>query len=28
MEFRYNHRHQDLFPLVVKQLTRLVPKLL
>ena len=22
MEFRYNHRHQDLFPLVVQQLTQ------
>jgi transposase len=28
MEFRYNHRHQDLFPLGVQQLTNLVPKLL
>ena len=26
MEFRYNHRHQDLFPLVVQQLTQLVSK--
>ncbi len=28
MEFRYNHRHQDLFTLVVQQLTQLVPNLL
>lgn len=28
MEFRYNHRHRDLFPLVVQHLTKLVPKLL
>ena len=26
MEFRYNHRHQDLFPLVVQQLTQWVSK--
>jgi transposase len=26
MEFRYNHRHQDPFPLVVQQLTQLVSK--
>ncbi len=26
MEFRYNHRHQDLFPLVVQHLTQLVSK--
>lgn len=26
MEFRYNHRHRDLFPLVVQHLTKLVPK--
>ncbi len=26
MEFRYNHRHRDLFPLVVNQLTQLVSK--
>ena len=26
MEFRYNHRHQDLFPLVVQYLTQFVSK--